>query len=337
MNSATGSLRIVLTAAAAVSIATLIGIRAAVPAGAQSGQTLSDRSRFVGTYRLIATEVKNASGDWGRTPNSNSIGYITYSDTGHMAVYAVSRLLRFAANAPTGEEAQAALQGTTAYFGSFTVDDTGKSVVHHRAGQLIPGGPVDASYFYDFDGDRFILTPEPAAGAGKDQAANRIVWERLPDPPLSAEAKKFVGFYKLLYTDSYREKDGKEVFHGNRNETQTGSYILYTPSGHMMAHLMNKEGRTKFAGAQPTPDEALGAYRSYTGYFGRFITYENYKPPFVFHSQQGTTNPGREVDATKRFYVFTGNILRLGAPPTLNAAGEMAGSHLYWERLPPIK
>jgi hypothetical protein len=105
----------------------------------------------------------------------------------------------------------------------------------------------------------------------------------------------------------------------------------------MMAHLMDKEGRTKFAGAQPTPDEAQRALRSYTGYFGRFTTFENYKPVFVLHNQQGTTNSATGVDATKRFYVFTGNILRLGAPPTLNAAGETSGGHLYWERLPLIK
>jgi hypothetical protein len=143
-----------------------------------------------------------------------------------------------------------------------------------------------------------------------------------------------VGFYKLLYTDSYREKDGKEVFHGDKVYSRAGtSYIIYTPTGHMMAHLMNKEGRIPYAGAQPTPDEALKAYQTYTGYFGRFTTYESYKPPFVMHHQQGTIRPGGDVDATKRFYQFTGNVLRLSPPPTPNAAGEMAAGHLYWERL----
>jgi hypothetical protein len=125
---------------------------------------------------------------------------------------------------------------------------------------------------------------------------------------------------------------------GEKNETRAGtSYIIYTPTGHMMVHLMNKEGRTKYAGAQPTPEEALKAYQSYNGYFGRFTTYENYNPPFVMHNQQGTTAPGGDVDATKRFYVFTGNVLRLGGPPTLNAAGEMAGGYLFWERVAPIE
>ena len=97
-------------------------------------------------------------------------------------------------------------------------------------------------------------------------------------------------------------KDGKETFHGDKIETRAGtSYIIYTPSGHMMVHLMNKEGRTKYAGAQPTPDEALKAFRSYNGYFGRFVTYENQNPPFVYHSQQGAMTPGAYSEQ-KRFY-----------------------------------
>lgn len=342
MRSVAKSLRIVLTVAAAVSMPIALGVRApAVAAGAaQAAQaSMSDRAKFVGTYRLITSEVKDVtSGKWSQTANFNSIGYITYADTGHMGVHVMPRNRpRLASNPPTGEEAQAALRGYTAYFGSFTVDDKGKLVVHHRVGQINPGGEVDAKRFYDFEGERLILTPAPADG-GKEKATNRVVWERLPNAPLSAEAKKFVGFYKLLYTDSYREKDGKEVFHGNKNYARGGtSYIIYTPTGHMMVHLMDKEGRTKYAGAQPTPEEALKAYRSYNGYFGRFTTYENYSPPFVMHNQQGTTRPGGDVDATKRFYQFTGNVLRLGGPPTLNAAGEVAGGHLYWERLPPIK
>ena len=164
------------------------------------------------------------------------------------------------------------------------------------------------------------------------------MWERLPNAPLSAEGRKFVGFYKLLYTDRYREKNGEEVFHGDENYARAGtSYIIYTPTGHMMVHLMQNEGRTKYAGDQPTPDEALKAFRSYGGYFGRFTTYENYTPPFVMHNQQGTTRPARDVDATKRFYQFTGNVLRLGGPPRLNEVGEMAGGHLYWERVSPIR
>ena len=346
MMRATRSLRTVLTVAAAVSMPAAPAVRSmAVSSGAASAAQapMNDRARFVGTYSLVTTEVKDpTTGKWSQTPNFNSIGYITYSDTGQMGVHIMRKIrAKFAIAQPTPDEAKAALQGYTAYFGPYTVDDKDKFVVHHRVGQINPGGVVDAKRFYDFVPDprdprggneRLILTPAPANGGGKEQATNHLIWERMPTPPLSADAKKFVGFYKLLYTDSYREKDGKEVFHGDKNYTRAGSYIIYTPSGHMMVHLMNKEGRMKYADAQPTPDEALKAYRSYGGYFGRFVTYENHMPQFVLHSQQGTINPGGYTDQ-KRFYQFAGNVLRLGVPPRLNEAGELAGGHLYWERL----
>ena len=336
------SLRIALTVAAVVGLPTALGLQAVgVPAvAAHAAQaSMTDRATFVGTYRLIRTEVRDATGEWVETPDFDSIGYITYADTGHLSVHVMARnRALFASNPPTGEEAQAALRGFTAYFGSFTVDEQGKFVVHHRVGHINPGAAVDARRFYDFEGERLILTPAPADGAGKEEATTRVVWERLPNAPLSAEARKFVGFYKLLYTDRYRERDGRQVFHGNENYARAGTaYIIYTPTGHMMVHLMQKEGRTTYAGARPTPDEALKAYQSYSAYFGRFTTYENHSPPFVMHNQQGHRRPGGNVDATKRFYQLTGNVLRLGGPPTLNEAGEMAGGHLYWERLSPIR
>src|SRR5436190_3764049 len=315
----------------------------AAPAAGSAAKT--DRARFVGTYELVTTEGKDpASGTWTRTPNFNSNGYIIFADTGHMAVQIMPKVRpRFAAVQPTGEEAQAALRGYAAYFGSFNVNDKEQDryVIYRPFGQINPGGPAEYKRYYDFEvtpngSERLTLTLAPDDG-GKDKAATRFVWQRMLDAPLSAEAKKFVGFWRLLYTDSYRTKDGKEVFHGDRVETRAGtSYIIYTASGHMMVHLMNREGRPPYAGQQPTPAESLAAYRSYTGYFGRFITYENHHPPFVYHSQQGTTNPGGYSEQ-KRFYQFNGNVLRLGGPPTLNANGEMAGGHLYWEKQGPIR
>ncbi|MGQ0733284.1 MAG: lipocalin-like domain-containing protein [Acidobacteriota bacterium] len=333
-----------------VALMTSAGGRPAIAAGGAaqaSPATGADRARFVGTYSLLMTEVKDAkTGTWSRTPNFNSNGYIIYGDTGHMGVHIMPKVRpRFAANIPTPQEAQAALRGYTAYFGSFTVDGSEKIVTHHRVGQISPGASPTLRRYYDFVPDprnpqggyeRLILTPVPAGGR-KEQATNRLIWERMPDAPLSAEQKKFVGFHKLLYTDSYRMKDGQEVFHGDKNETRAGtSYIIYTPTGHMMVHVMANSGRTPYAAAQPTPDEALAAYRSYSGYFGPFITYENHAPRFVVHSQLGSLSPGGYSDQ-RRFYQFSGNVLRLGAPPALNERGELAGGHLYWERLPPIR
>ena len=342
MKGVTRTLTTVLTVAVVVSVPALLGNDvAARQSGSQNGRT-----KFTGTYELVTTETKDAAtGQWTPTPNFNSNGYIIYADTGHMAVHIMPKVrTRFASTVPTGEEAQAAMRGYTAYFGSYAVNDSqsDKFVIHHRFGQINPGGQVEVKRFYDFvttptGFQRLILTPAPDDGGGKEKATRRLIWQRMPDAPLSAEEKKFVGFYRLAYTDSYRTKDGKEVFHGTRVETRAGtSYIIYTSSGHMMVHLMDREGRTKYAGAQPTPDEALKAFRTYGGYFGRFRTYENQNPRFVYHSQQGHLTPGNYSEQ-RRFYQFNGNTLRLGGPAVLNEAGELAGGHLYWERQPPIR
>jgi hypothetical protein len=341
--------RLVIAGAAMASLSILYhsAYHSAAAAGqvGTSGPT-NDRAKLVGTYELVTTEVRESpTGEWTRIPNFNSNGYIIYAETGHMAVHIMPKVrARFAGTQPTEAEAQAALRGYSAYFGSFTVNDKerDKFVVHRRFGQINPGGPADVKRYYEFTtlpngAERLLLTPEPADGGGKEKALRRIVWQRMPEAPLSPEEKKFVGFYKLLYTDSYRTKDGKEVFHGTRNETRAGtSYIIYTSSGHMMVHLMDREGRTAYAGAEPTPAEALKAYRSYGGYFGRFRAYDNQRPTFVYHSQQGSMSPG-SYSEQKRFYQFNGNILRLGGPPNLNDAGELAGGHLYWERQGPVR
>jgi hypothetical protein len=294
----------------------------------------ADHQRIVGTFRLVTTEVKDAAGAWSRTPNFDSVGYITYSDRGYMGVHIMPRSRpRFQGAQPTADEALAALRGYAAYYGPYIVNDKEKFVIHRRAGQINPGGPVDAKRFYEFSGNRLILFPAPAGGGGKDQATTRVVWERLPNVALSAEARRFLGVRRLLYTDRYVEKGGTLTSHGERNDSRAGSYIIYTPTGHMMVHLMNTEGRTKYAGTTPTPEEALAAYRSYGGYFGRFTVHEKESPPYVIHHQEGTMNPGRESDQ-QRFYEISGNVLRLGGPPTI-ADGEKRGGHLYWELLPP--
>lgn len=294
------------------------------------------RGPVVGTYRLAGRNVKDETGAWVPTPDFNSLGYITYSDTGYMAVN-VMPLDRepFADGAPTPEEAQAALEGYTAYFGPFSVheDDEGGFLVHHRIGQINPGAEADAKRFYDLDGDRLILTPASPAGT-KGDAARQVVWERLPDAELSDEARRFVGFRQLLHTDRYEDR-GRDFWHGGRNDSRAGSWIIYTPTGHMMVHLMAREGRTPFAGATPTPEEALAAYRTYGGYFGRFTVHEDAEPQYVVHHQEGRTRPVEGVTDAERLYHLEGGVLRLGGRPRTTDEGEVLGGHLYWELLPP--
>lgn len=320
------------TTRARVSMAMVAGLLAAHTAAAQGGAQ-SDRQKFVGTYRLVVTEIKDPSGQWVRNPAFNSVGYITYDRSGYMGVHIMPRdRARFAGSTPTPAEAQAAIRGYTAYYGQFRVNEQEKFVLHDKGdGQLNPGSIPVFKRYYDLVGNQLILTPGDN-GLTKDKATNRLIWERMPDATLSAEAARFVGTYKLQYTDRVTLANGKEVAHGEKTDARAGSVIIYTRSGHMMVHLRDREGRRKYGAQAPTPDEALAAYRSYVGYFGTFTVHDTAKPQHVMHHLEGALNPAMGPEF-QRFYQFTGNILRLGTPPT-TTDGKSTSGHLYWERLP---
>ena len=322
----------------AAGIALLFGLAMAPNSHAQTAAQ-SDRQKFVGTYRLVVTEIKDASGKWVRNPTFNSVGYITYDESGYMGVHIMPKdRPKFAGATPTPAEAQVALRGYTAYFGAYRVYDTAgeKFIEHDRS----VGGTISETSFpifkryYDFIGNQLILTPGDR-GITKEQATNRLVWERMPEVALSAEAKKFVGTYKLQYTDRYTVTNGQEKADGARTDARAGSVIIYTRSGHMMVHLRDKAGRVRYAGAQPTPEEALASYRTWVGYFGTFEVHPEAKPQYLFHHLQGALNPAMGPDF-QRFYQFTGNVLRLATPPT-TADGKTTGGYLYWDRLPAAR
>jgi hypothetical protein len=101
---------------------------------------------------------------------------IVYHESGWMAAQIQPDRPRadLAGAVPTPEEALAALDGYTAYFGAYTVDEVRKVVIHHRKGSVTPGwrAKPDFERAYEFVGDdRVILRP-----VGN---RNELLWERL--------------------------------------------------------------------------------------------------------------------------------------------------------------
>jgi hypothetical protein len=126
---------------------------------AQAAPSSDEAKRFVGTWRLVSDV---------------STGIMIYDGLGNMAVQVMPLRERpkFAGPQPTPAEAKDAITGYLAYFGTFTVDVSARTITHHRKGSLTPGQVgEDAERKYEFvAGDRLILT---AAGSG-----NQIIWER---------------------------------------------------------------------------------------------------------------------------------------------------------------
>jgi hypothetical protein len=295
------------------------------PASAQ-GRTLKDR--FVGTWKLVSIETRNAKGEVvppaAGAANQNRTGYIVYDDAGYMAVTIMPLGRKKNAGAQqTDEEAHAALAGYTGYFGTFTINEKEQYVTHHLEGSVNPGMERDQKRFFELSGNRLTLKPPPGA-SGNQQ---RLTWERMPDVAnLTAEHKKFVGFWKLISNE--RRNDKGEVL--GTNPGQTG-YIIYTAAGFMTVHMV-QPGRKPYAAAQATPQEARQNIRTYTNYFGPFYIHE--VDGYVVHDQVGSLGVGRGgYSPQQRFYRFVGNRLLLQPPPTYNADGTVTQGTITWEKV----
>ncbi len=134
---------------------------------------MNDARRFIGSWRLVET---TDGGKFRTERGPRPTGLITYDASGWMAaqIQPDRAPVTLAGETPTGEEAQAALRGYTAYFGTYTVDEIAKTVTHHRAASVSPGWEKRPDFVraYEFVGEnRVVLRP---VGATHD-----LVWERL--------------------------------------------------------------------------------------------------------------------------------------------------------------
>src|SRR5262245_60981763 len=92
-----------------------------------------DRGKLVGIWRLISiTTDGRANPLRGGKPT----GYIFYTASGEMGAMIQPERppIALTGREPSPQEAQAALRGYTAYFGTYTVDDSAKIITHHRTG-----------------------------------------------------------------------------------------------------------------------------------------------------------------------------------------------------------
>ena len=119
--------------------------------------------------------------------------------------------------------------------------------------------------------------------------------------------------------------EGEEV---SRNESSTG-FIMYDPAGTMGVVIQGAD-REPSAGAQPTPEDRLAAYRSYTAYFGAFSV--DPEAGAVTHRLRASMNPAGAGSDYVREYEFAENTLTLQPP----AAADGGTVRLTWRKLPDL-
>ena len=132
-------------------------------------------NRFIGAWRLVSFEEETSDGEIVYPYGENPIGSLIYDSSGRMSVQIMRRDREpFSSSeweTTTAEEIKDAVEGFTAFFGSFEVDAANKTVIHRVEGHVLPGSVGKTlRREFEFTGDLLILKPSPN---------RRVVWERV--------------------------------------------------------------------------------------------------------------------------------------------------------------
>jgi hypothetical protein len=142
------------------------------------------RNRFLGVWRLISCERKSADGRLDYPYGEKPVGRITYDKAGRMSAQLMRPGRRstmppgvsLIAGAASSEELREAVSGFMAYFGTFDVDESTQTVIHHVQACLVPSWvATDLKRTYRFNANRLVLTAATTTGVLE------LIWERERD------------------------------------------------------------------------------------------------------------------------------------------------------------
>ena len=138
------------------------------------------RDQLVGTWKIVSVNNTRPDGSIKQIFGPNPKGIVVFDAGGNTAFILMrSGRPKFAANnrdLGTPEEFKATVQGTHAYFGTYSVIEAEKTLVFHVEGNTFPNQEgIDTKRLISINGDEFRwTTPNPSVG-GRSEA----VWKRV--------------------------------------------------------------------------------------------------------------------------------------------------------------
>ena len=132
-------------------------------------------NKFTGAWRLVTFEERALDGELTYPYGKHPVGLLVYDATGQMSVQIMRRdrpdLSTTNSQEISPEEIKAAVEGFTAFFGTYEVDESNCLIIHHVEGHLLPNSVgKNLKRAFEFSGDRLILKPTET---------RRVIWERI--------------------------------------------------------------------------------------------------------------------------------------------------------------
>jgi Lipocalin-like domain len=130
---------------------------------------------LVGAWRLVSFEERQSDGAITHPYGERPAGILVYDATGRMAVQVMCRdraeLSSDDLDAVAPGELRQLVEGFTAFFGAYEVDEKERIITHIVEGHLLPNSVgKNLKRRYELSGDRLILMPS---------TNRRVTWERI--------------------------------------------------------------------------------------------------------------------------------------------------------------
>jgi Lipocalin-like domain len=160
-------------------LAAITALGLTLPPRSALSEQKSLKEQLVGIWKFVSVDNTRPDGSIKQIFGANPRGIAVFDARGYTAIILMrSDRAKFAANnrdLGTPEEFKATVQGTHAYFGTYSIIEAEKTLVFHNEGNTFPNQEgVDTKRFISVDGDEFRwTTPDPSVG-GKSEA----VWKR---------------------------------------------------------------------------------------------------------------------------------------------------------------
>jgi hypothetical protein len=148
--------------------------------GSAVSEERSLREQLVGTWKIVSVNNTRPDGSVKQIFGPNPKGIAVFDARGNTVIVLMrSDRPKFAANnrdLGTADENKATVQGTHAYFGTYSVIEKEKTLVFHVEGNTFPNQEdIDTKRLISIDGDKFTwITPNPSVGG-----TSEAVWKRV--------------------------------------------------------------------------------------------------------------------------------------------------------------
>lgn len=283
------------------------------------------RARLIGHWRLVAVESHVEGQPPQATLGASPAGLLSYTADGRMLAHLTLADRPAVRAADATPDQLKTLARYTAYFGTFSVDETARTVTHHRDGAFTPG-ERDFVRQVSLNGTRLVLTTPVTVVAGRTRHAT-ITWERLPAAPAAAgfeaAARSAVaGTWELV--DHRTVQANGDVRHAF-GPTPRGLFVFH-PDGHTTVQILDPSRAATPIDAA-TPDELRALSRTYLAYFGRYDV-DLATKKIVVHTT-ADLNPMNTGADQIRFYAIDGDQMVL--QPPAQPGGPV--SRITWRRV----